>query len=652
MAFYCLIGISNKVSLGVEPFRRSFADNNFCIPGVQGVRHSLMVVADLRRICFPVLSGVRAVRVWALALFLAGSPVGALDFSVPYVLDGLSQSGTNALLGFGAVVGQIEVRNDDGNGIDGFDGHRHSAFAPGTAFLPTSGGVVLVNYGYQDVKDFSGGNAATGDPSDSNFHGTFVAGFMANNASLSISGTSYPFSGVAPGASYYGAIFSGSGSKAGFLTLRQSVDYLVNTAGAQVINNSWGSEAASAAELDGNDGTSLLMDEFAGYAGKSGGSTGQYHDVLMVFAAGNSGDTTGFLGAPASSFNGLSVGALDALNPAATDLTDPSRAPAGSVAPFSSWRPLADGRSGVHVVAPGSNLWSNVAINVAQDLFNITSDSLVAGAADGTSFAAPHVAGVAALLYGAGTFPLVDGLTEKGTALSTDHKLIKAVIINSADKIAGLDENGNAQVEWQPGLMVTGSGGTPTALAPLNYAVGSGKANANSAYESYRESAGKFWELDTLAVTGDMDRYTFGEGKFVSLGDLPFLFSLTATLVWDRHVDFTFDTSLESEEIGTLDKAMLSRLDLVLQEENSPGLWQDIFISAGTIGNIGHIYAPTLSGSTNYRLEVRAVDLADGSSGGENYALVVGYSTVPEPGSVALIITAVFLGNLRGRRRR
>ena len=132
------------------------------------------------------------------------------------------------------------------------------------------------------------------------------------------------------------------------------------------------------------------------------------------------------------------MGALDAINPNATALNDPGRAPADRVAPYSSWRPLANGRAGVDVVAPGTNLWSTLAIDYTG------TNGLVAGVASGTSFATPHVTGEAALLYGAAQYPLF-GISDKGTILSTDHKLIKAIIINSADKIPGLDAQGNAQ---------------------------------------------------------------------------------------------------------------------------------------------------------------------------------------------------------------
>ena len=72
------------------------------------------------------------------------------------------------------------------------------------------------------------------------------------------------------------------------------------------------------------------MDEYMGYSGKTGGTTHAYLDRLMVMAAGNSGGTTGLLGTPADSFNGLSVGALDSVNPRANALFDANRAPAGT----------------------------------------------------------------------------------------------------------------------------------------------------------------------------------------------------------------------------------------------------------------------------------------------------------------------------------
>ncbi|MCX6995582.1 MAG: S8 family serine peptidase [Kiritimatiellaeota bacterium] len=591
----------------------------------------------------------QGLRCALLALLACGGMnARALNYSVPYVRQGLSYYYVN---GYGAVIGQIEVRNGDGNGIDGFDGHRHLALGPTTN---------LNNYGYKDVKDFSSGNPATGNPADAQFHGTFVAGIMANNASINLgNGTVIPFSGMAPGARYYGAIFDGADTQTAFLSLKNSLDYLTRTAGVSSINNSWGSLATNAAQLDGNSAIALLMDEYAGYQGKTSGTAGGYLDKLMVVAAGNSG---GLLGSPADAYNGLSVGALAVANPSASGLNDPTRVPTPQVAPYSARMPLANGRAGVDLVAPGTALWSDLAINVAINDFGITNNAnaIVAGVAAGTSFAAPHVTGEAALLYGLatpltnylapGVYVVTQPVSDKGAPLAADHKLIKAVIINSADKIAGLDTNGVPQASWQPGL-ITVAGGVTNAIVPLNYAVGAGQANAQEAVQTYQETGNRFWDLNTVTNTGDAIAYTYGVGKFTNSAPFCPALTLTATLVWDRHVDFTVDTNTNSSEAGTTTKNLLSNLDLILQVESAPGTWSDYYESAGSLDNLEQIYLPNFSVANDFRLVVVGASLAE-SALGETYALAVSYLPIPEPGTAALLVAFGLLAYARHQRIR
>ncbi len=65
---------------------------------------------------------------------VAAQSVWAIDLSAPYVRDGLTPVTSGGLGGYGAVVGQIEV-GQDGNGIDGFEGHRHNAFYYNNGFF-------------------------------------------------------------------------------------------------------------------------------------------------------------------------------------------------------------------------------------------------------------------------------------------------------------------------------------------------------------------------------------------------------------------------------------------------------------------------------------------------------------------------------------
>ena len=119
----------------------------------------------------------------------------------------LTQTAMSMSPGLDAIVGEVEVRNSERNGIDGFDGHRQPDSGP------DPGSTDYGQYGFQDVQDFSGQN----NPADQYFHGTFVAGIMASEyETVSTGSETLPFLGVAPCAKYYGAIFSGAGKAAGF----------------------------------------------------------------------------------------------------------------------------------------------------------------------------------------------------------------------------------------------------------------------------------------------------------------------------------------------------------------------------------------------------------------------------------------------------
>jgi hypothetical protein len=579
-----------------------------------------------------------------LALLVSGPVLHAMNYSVPYVRDGMPFSLDT--WGYGATIGIIEVNNGD-NAILTYSN------------APERGLQTLYT-----VQDFSGFAPVTNDSA----HGTLVAHILDNMFTYN-SQTNIPYTalnlatdnittwslGMAPRASYYGALFGGTNTKAEFLSLNSSLDYLINSNHVQAINNSWGANVTNALYLNGMDDYALLMDEYTGYFGKTNDTTGAYRNVLMVMAAGNSSN---LLGVPADAFNVLSVGALDVGNHTTTYIDDPTRSPIPSVAPFSAQRPLADGRCGVHVVAPGS--WIAVIENftVGTD----TNGSLVLKdlqgvLGDGTSFAAPHVAGEAALLYGAPNHPLdnTEGLisvsptTLKGSAWNTDHKLIKALIINSADKIAGLDSNGVAQAAWQPGLITVDLDSVTNSIHPLNYAVGAGEANAQEAYFSYYEVSNRFWDVNTLAAEGQTNYYVYGQSKFTNVNPYQPGLRLTATLVWDRHVDYVVDTDTNNGVLGSLlDTNLLSNLDLILQQETTPGIWVDIYRSISTLDNVEHIFLSELSATNSYRLDVIANSLGD-PLGGEQYALVVSFLPVPEPSTIAL--TGAFALAALARRR-
>lgn len=197
------------------------------------------------------------------------------------------------------------------------------------------------------VDNIFGINAITnsGDPLDDNNHGTHVAGTIgaaSNNGS--------PHVGVAWRVRLMACKFldaSGSGYTSDAI---DCINFAVNK-GAKILNNSWGGGGYSQA----------LHDAIA--AARDAG-------VLFVAAAGNSArDTDAFPNFPScyDLENVISVAALDRSD---------------NLASFSNY-----GRASVDLAAPGASIFSSTA-GTDSDYNNF----------DGTSMAAPHVSGVAALV--------------------------------------------------------------------------------------------------------------------------------------------------------------------------------------------------------------------------------------------------------------
>ncbi|MFE6287332.1 S8 family serine peptidase [Streptomyces sp. NPDC057877] len=206
------------------------------------------------------------------------------------------------------------------------------------------------------AEDFSG----SGGTGDAFGHGTHVASIVGGSGAAS--GGSRK--GVAPGADLLiGKVLGDDG----YGTESQVIDGMewAVAQGAEVINMSLG----SAEPTDGTDPMSRTLNELSASSG-----------ALFVVAAGNAGPGPGTVGAPGAADAALTVGAVDRDE---------------SLAPFSSRGPrLGDDGVKPDVTAPGVGI-------VAARAQGTTMGEIVDGtyvAASGTSMAAPHVAGAAALL--------------------------------------------------------------------------------------------------------------------------------------------------------------------------------------------------------------------------------------------------------------
>ncbi|GAA1865508.1 S8 family serine peptidase [Myceligenerans crystallogenes] len=203
-------------------------------------------------------------------------------------------------------------------------------------------------------KDFSG----TGSVKDGHGHGTHVASIVAGSGEASGGENS----GMAPGADLMvGKVLTDDG----YGDTSSIIDGMEWAAvnGADVVNMSLGSSRYT----DGSDAMSRAVDRLTAE-----------HDTLFVIAAGNDGgDET--IGTPGAASSALTVGAVGDDD----KLTD-----------FSSRGPRVDGAIKPDVVAPGDGI-------VAARAAGTTMGEVVGTryvAASGTSMAAPHVAGAAAVL--------------------------------------------------------------------------------------------------------------------------------------------------------------------------------------------------------------------------------------------------------------
>jgi len=363
--------------------------------------------------------------------------------------------------------------------------------------------------------------------------------------------------------------------------------------------------------------------------------------TAMVAAAGNSGPAVGGLGTiggPASGYNGISVGALDA---------PPGY---GEVASFSSAGPLQtawyDGtnthfygngtatRAGVSLLAPGAGI-------VMPDTMTVSGDSVFLSyyKIAGTSFATPLVAGGAALLDSTAKTSFDPAVA----AAATESVVIKAVLMNSADKLPG----------WDNGQRIVN--GVITTVQALDYAMGAGRMNLNEAFSQYTTSAAVTTTpgISYSGFTTDVQKTGWAYGTALLGGSnsyhlLDQLFGgqqMAVTLCWMRSRTWSADVA------DFLDKAQ-SELDLLVYRM-VPGGRELIAESASPVGTTQELdFTVPVNGS--YFIDVRyATNLFDltGTYQSQDYGLAWSVAVVPEPATAALFALGLLLLAVRTGRR-
>lgn len=409
---------------------------------------------------------------------------------------------------------------------------------------------------------------------------------------------------------------------------------------ADVINSSWGFT---------NPGG---YDEFAGTID---GLT-QANRKIVVISAGNAGPNPNTVGSPGAGFNSIVVGATSA------DTSNPAYS---NVASFSSRSPqdyqgpdgfAAGARARVDILAPGANM--TLAFYGGTTGGNADGTDPTAGSGAfyssnqaGTSFAAPVVAGGAALL--------VDAAYDRFTANianAIDGNVVKAVLLNSADKLAG----------WNNGQTVVND--VVTTTQALDFAQGAGQMNLDKAFDQYlggvTDVAGTSGGTDLGALGWDWG--TVNENQF---NDYVFSQQLlggsnfTATLNWYVHTVFA---GVVQEGQGT---PQLPTGSLLVGDDNFTNLALELYrvtdtgdiltaISNAAFINTEH-FSFAIPETGNYKLRVNWMgeryDLGSNDTT-ENYGLAwsgtfAANATAPEPGALSFLILSVPVAGVLYRRR-
>jgi len=290
------------------------------------------------------------------------------------------------------------------------------------------------------------------------------------------------------------------------------------------INLSFGIDVPSGYLGDGTNKFSSFIDWSA-----------RVHDVLYVVA----GEEVNVpIGVPSDNFNGITVAMSRKDSSGKYRIVDDDNVFLSN--PFS---PLSE-RTYTDLLAPGRGVLVTGPGN---------SSSI---APPGTSFAAPHVTGGVALLQEHANTQIGNGVAG-WTPQARRHEVMKAVLMNSADKVAGrlgstrtvLKKNGDT---WDQSLADRDS------FIVLDEGMGAGHLNVARAVTQYASGAQGpngvpvpliGWDYDSTDFDGDINKYVLNQelaqGSYISI-----------TLAWDREVTFSVDNLTVATSLMVTAKSM------------------------------------------------------------------------------------------------
>ena len=296
-------------------------------------------------------------------------------------------------------------------------------------------------------------NHATDQPDDRNGHGSLVASIAVGsgkNGMKDSAGYLYGL-GVDPAARLGASRIFDQAGKLPFRLSFTNVAATAYAAGARISNNSWG---------NGSNVYDAIAQEYDALVRDAQPSVPGNQEMTFVFSAGNGG-AGGHISSPGTAKNAITVAASENYRPEGFDSCNLDGG--GAIGPdgannaldilrFSSGGPTFDLRAKPDITAPGTHIYG-----AASQAFMFNGGGLCPGVpiyqppgqqtytwSSGTSMAAPHISGAAALTR---KFFISKGLLSDHRAPSP--AMTKAFLINTASYLTGENAGGNLPAERQ-----------------------------------------------------------------------------------------------------------------------------------------------------------------------------------------------------------
>lgn len=246
--------------------------------------------------------------------------------------------------------------------------------------------------------NYTGDASADGGAGHGNINASIVGGYNTLTGAAYEDASAYNYGlGICPFVNLGNTKVFSNGSAATFTAAATTRLNAAYAGGARISSNSWGYTSGNSYNSDTQSHDNLVRDAQTGVGGNQ--------ELMIVFAAGNSGSGANTVAPPATGKNIFCVGASENVRQTGTDGCGTANSGANSamdVIGFSSRGPCSDGRKKPDIMAPGTHIQGAASRSLVYNGAGVCNQYWPAGQtlycwSSGTSHSTPAISGAAAL---------------------------------------------------------------------------------------------------------------------------------------------------------------------------------------------------------------------------------------------------------------